>query len=67
MPGGNVQEEEITKELERKQFFLQGHDKFGCPIILILHARHAAFERNLEEIIRRWHSDVYSCFLEIKV
>lgn len=52
LPLGFVQEEEIMKELERKQIFLQGHDKLGCPIVVLLTSRHLAFERDLEEIKR---------------
>lgn len=52
LPLGFVQEEEIMKELKRKQIFLQGHDKLGCSIVVLLTSRHHAFERDLEEIKR---------------
>eukprot|EP00250_Pteridium_aquilinum_P035811 c9957_g1_i1 orf=357-1187(-) len=52
VPLGYVKEEEIIKELGRKQIFLQGHDKFGCSIAILLTARHLAYERDLEEVKR---------------
>lgn len=52
LPLGFVQESEISRELQRKQIFMQGHDKSGCSIVVLLTARHLAFERDLEEIKR---------------
>ncbi|KAI5074109.1 hypothetical protein GOP47_0010070 [Adiantum capillus-veneris] len=49
---GYIKEEEIATELERKQIMLQGHDKFGCSIAIVLSARHVAFHRDFEEIKR---------------
>ncbi|MCO5609134.1 hypothetical protein L7F22_063356 [Adiantum nelumboides] len=52
VPSGFIKEEEIARELERKQIMLQGHDKFGCSIVIVLTARHIAFHRDLEETKR---------------
>ncbi|KAH7331582.1 hypothetical protein KP509_20G041100 [Ceratopteris richardii] len=50
MPLGYIKEEDISKELRRNQIMLQGHDKFGCSVVILLTAMHAAYERDLEEI-----------------
>ncbi|KAH7297746.1 hypothetical protein KP509_25G010200 [Ceratopteris richardii] len=34
------------------KLLLQGQDKFGCSVVILLTARHAAYERYLEEIKR---------------
>ncbi|KAH7288025.1 hypothetical protein KP509_31G008100 [Ceratopteris richardii] len=52
MPLGYIKEEDISKELRRNQIMLQGQDKFGCSVVILLTARHAAYERDLEEIKR---------------
>eukprot|EP00249_Psilotum_nudum_P010126 c22347_g1_i2 orf=310-1059(+) len=52
VPFGYIPENEILNELKQKKIFLQGCDKKGCPVGLILAARHNAFKRNMEEFKR---------------
>ncbi|MCO5590560.1 hypothetical protein L7F22_044531 [Adiantum nelumboides] len=51
-PLGFIPETEIAKELKKEKIFLQGLDKLGRPIGVILAARHFTSERNLEEFKR---------------
>ncbi|KAH7331583.1 hypothetical protein KP509_20G041200 [Ceratopteris richardii] len=52
MPLGYIKEDDISTKLRRNQIMLQGYDKFGCSIVILLTARHGAYERDLEEIKR---------------
>ncbi|KAI5083991.1 hypothetical protein GOP47_0000160 [Adiantum capillus-veneris] len=51
-PFGFIPESEIENEMKKEKIFLQGMDKDGRPIAVILAARHFTCERNLEEFKR---------------
>ncbi|XVE63784.1 hypothetical protein DITRI_Ditri07aG0047800 [Diplodiscus trichospermus] len=44
VPNGSISESEVTNEIEQNKMFLQGSDKKGRPISVLLAARH--FQRN---------------------
>eukprot|EP00250_Pteridium_aquilinum_P019458 c24440_g2_i1 orf=346-957(+) len=52
VPLGCIQESEIANELKKEKIFLQGADKKGRPIGVILAARHCSSNRDLEEFKR---------------
>lgn len=52
VPLGYIPEEEVKNELEAKKVFLQGHDKVGRSIGVILACKHDAYKRNYEEFKR---------------
>ncbi|KAI5083996.1 hypothetical protein GOP47_0000165 [Adiantum capillus-veneris] len=51
-PLGFIPETEIVNELKKEKIFVQGTDKTGRPIGVILATRHITSERNLEEFKR---------------
>ncbi|KAH7315500.1 hypothetical protein KP509_21G052000 [Ceratopteris richardii] len=51
-PLGFIKESEIRNELNKEKIFLQGVDKKGRPVGLILASRHFSADRNLEEFKR---------------
>ncbi|KAH9329172.1 hypothetical protein KI387_001280, partial [Taxus chinensis] len=52
VPLGYIPESQVSNELEKKKIFIQGLDKQGRPIGVILAARHYPFDRDLEEFKR---------------
>lgn len=52
VPFGCIQEAEIANELKKEKIFLQGVDKKGRPIGVILARRHESSDRDLEEFKR---------------
>ncbi|BBN11156.1 phosphatidylinositol/phosphatidylcholine transfer protein [Marchantia polymorpha subsp. ruderalis] len=52
VPLGYIPEEEVQNELDAEKVFLQGNDKAGRPIGLIIAAKHDAYKRNLNEFKR---------------
>ncbi len=44
----------MKNELEAKKVFLQGHDKVGRSIGVILACKHDAYKRNYEEFKRKY-------------
>ncbi|CAK9863283.1 unnamed protein product [Sphagnum jensenii] len=54
VPLGYIPEEEVKNELEAKKVFLQGHDKVGRSLGVILACKHDAYKRNYEEFKRKY-------------
>lgn len=52
VPHGCIRESEIPNELKKEKIFLQGVDKKGRPIGIILAVRHETCDRDLEEFKR---------------
>uniref|UniRef100_A0A7I4ESF5 CRAL-TRIO domain-containing protein n=1 Tax=Physcomitrium patens TaxID=3218 RepID=A0A7I4ESF5_PHYPA len=47
-PQGHAQEDEIKDELTAGKFFMQGHDRKGRPIALLLGAKHVSSKKTIE-------------------
>lgn len=52
VPLGYIEEADIREQLDSKKFFIQGYDKKGRPISVVLIARHFS-SKNLEEYLRK--------------
>lgn len=52
-PQGHAQEDEIKDELTAGKFFMQGHDRKGRPIALLLGAKHVSSKKTIERQKRR--------------
>ncbi|XP_073006748.1 uncharacterized protein [Typha latifolia] len=52
VPNGFISEAEIKNELSQRKVFVQGFDKIGRPIGVVLNARHDPSKRNLAEFKR---------------
>ncbi|CAN6485617.1 unnamed protein product [Victoria cruziana] len=52
MPRGFVSESEIPNEIRKEKVFVQGFDKEGRPLAVIMAGRHTSDDRDLEEIKR---------------
>ncbi|KAH9329180.1 hypothetical protein KI387_001288, partial [Taxus chinensis] len=52
VPLGYIPESQVCNELEKKKIYVQGLDKQGRPIGVILAARHVGDDRDLEEFKR---------------
>ncbi|XP_024389860.1 phosphatidylinositol/phosphatidylcholine transfer protein SFH12 isoform X2 [Physcomitrium patens] len=52
VPLGYIPKEEIKNELDAEKVFLQGHDKKGRPIVVIMAAKHDANKRKFDEFKR---------------
>jgi len=52
VPLGHIPQEQIKNELEAEKVFLQGNDKNGRPVVVILAAKHDANKRKFDEFKR---------------
>ena len=49
MPEGFIRASDVHNELKKEKIFLQGVDKRGCPVGVIVANRHYGSDRDLEE------------------
>ncbi|PIA32856.1 hypothetical protein AQUCO_04300054v1 [Aquilegia coerulea] len=54
VPNGSISESEIQNQLSHKKVFMQGFDKKGRPLAVVLHGRHVSTngKENLDELKR---------------
>ncbi|KAK1310002.1 Patellin-4 [Acorus calamus] len=52
VPNGFISKSEILNELEQKKIFMQGFDKKGSPIAVVLAAKHFPSKSNVEDFKR---------------
>ncbi|PIN07103.1 Phosphatidylinositol transfer protein PDR16 [Handroanthus impetiginosus] len=52
VPTGSISESEITNEIAQNKMFMQGKDKQGRPIAVVLGARHFASKGSIDEFKR---------------
>ena len=50
MPEGFIRPSDVHNELKKEKIFLQGVDKRGCPIGVIIANRHYGSDCDLEEL-----------------
>lgn len=53
MPKGHIPETEIANDLSHKKVCMQGHDKTGRPIVVVIGNRHNPSKGNPEEFKRQ--------------
>ena len=56
MPEGFIRASDVHNELKKEKIFLQGVDKRGRPIGIILASKHRSSERDLEEFKSKFSS-----------
>jgi hypothetical protein len=63
MPEGPIRASDVQNELKKEKIFLQGADKRGCPVGVIMASKHYAADRNLDEFKRTSHPTISFQFL----
>ena len=57
VPNGSINPSDVQNEVKKEKLCIQGFDKAGRPIGVILANRHHAYNRDLEELKRmNWHT-----------
>ncbi|KAF5197694.1 Phosphatidylinositol transfer protein [Thalictrum thalictroides] len=54
VPNGSISESEIQNQISHKKIFMQGFDKKGRPLVVVLHGKHVSTsgKENLDELKR---------------
>ncbi|KAE9610183.1 putative CRAL-TRIO lipid binding domain, CRAL/TRIO domain-containing protein [Lupinus albus] len=60
VPNGSISLQEILNDLAHDKVFVQGHDKSGRPIAIILGARHFQNKNGLEEFKRMFSPSTFT-------